>query len=269
LPTKSTINILCLGDIVGQPGRHILQNQLDNILDEFAIDFVIANIENSAAGFGFNTKLYYDFIHMKMDAFTSGNHVYSKREVLEKFSIYDRLVRPINFPDSHPGKGLRIFEKTGKRIALINAIGRVFMPQMPHCPFETLDVALNQLEADIIIVDFHAETTSEKQALGWFLNKRVTLMYGTHTHVQTNDARLLSTQTAYITDIGMCGAYDSVIGMDKDISIDKFIRQLPSRHQPVKNPDKYCIGGIVLRVDLTTNLVASFQPIQRVYNEEN
>lgn len=267
MPTNSTFNILCLGDIVGHPGRAILQKKLGDIVTEFDIDFIVANIENSAAGFGFNSKLYNEFILMNMDAFTSGNHVYSKREVMDKFCVFDRLVRPINFPDAHPGKGLRVFEKHGKRIAVINAIGRVFMPQLPHCPFEQMDVALNQLEADITILDFHAETTSEKQALGWYLNNRVTVMFGTHTHVQTSDARLLSKNTAYITDVGMCGAYDSVIGMDKDISVDKFITQLPARHQPVKQPNEYCIGALVARVNLSNNSVSSVQSIHRVYNE--
>ena len=268
MPTKSTFNILCLGDIVGQAGRQILQDKLDGIREEFSIDFTIANIENSASGFGFNNKLYHEFIHMKMDAFTSGNHVYAKREVLDKFHIYDQLVRPVNFPKSHPGKGVRIFEKGGKTIAVINLIGRVFMQHMPYCPFETMDELLNGIDADIIIVDFHAETTSEKQALGWFLNHRVSLVFGTHTHVQTNDARLLSHKTAYISDIGMCGAFDSVIGMDKDISIAKFIDQLPARHQPVKNPAQLLIGAVMISVDIQTNNVKSIEAIHRVYDNE-
>lgn len=268
MPTKSTFNILCLGDIVGQPGRSVLQRELNGIREEFDIDFTIANIENSASGFGFNNKLYHEFIHMKMDAFTSGNHVYAKREVLDKFDIYDRLVRPVNFPKSHPGKGLRYFEKDGKKIALVNLIGRVFMQQMPSCPFETMDELLNSIEADIIIVDFHAETTSEKQALGWYLKDRVSLVFGTHTHVQTNDARKLSNKTAYISDIGMCGAFDSVIGMDKDISISKFVDQLPSRHQPVKNPELLLIGAVMIAIDPEKNHVKSIETIHRVYNNE-
>lgn len=268
LPTKSTFNIICLGDIVGQPGRTILDEQLQGLIDEFDAHFIIANIENSASGFGFNNKLYHEFIHMKMDAFTSGNHVYAKREVLDKFNVYDRLVRPINFPSAHPGKGIRYFEKSGKTIAVINLIGRVFMPQMPHCPFETMDNILADVDADIIIVDFHAETTSEKQAMGWYLNDRVSLVFGTHTHVQTSDYRLLSNKTAYISDIGMCGAYDSVIGMDKEISIQKFVDQLPSRHQPVKHPDQYCIGAVALSVDSETNNVNSIRAIHRVYDHE-
>ena len=183
---------------------------------------------------------------MNIDAFTTGNHVYAKREVIDKFDAYDRLTRPINLPKSHPGKGVRLFTKNGKKIAVLNLLGRVFMPQMPKCPFEAMDEALKDINADIVLVDFHAETTSEKQALGWYLNQRVSLVFGTHTHVQTNDARLLSNKTAYISDIGMCGAYDSVIGMDKDISIHKFIHQLPARHQPVKQPKKCVIGAIVL-----------------------
>lgn len=266
--TKDTFNILCLGDIVGAPGRDILQRELEGVRNEYCIDFVIANIENSASGFGFSNKLYHEFIHMKMDAFTSGNHVYAKREVMDKFDIYDRLVRPVNFPDSHPGKGIRYFEKDGKRIALINLIGRVFMTQMPHCPFETMDKLLGEIEADIIIVDFHAETTSEKQALGWYLKDRVSLIFGTHTHVQTNDYRRISNKTAYISDIGMCGAYDSVIGMDTDISIHKFIHQLPGRHQPVKYPEQSIIGAVMIGVDPKTNHIKAIETLHRVYNNE-
>ncbi len=257
-----------MGDIVGQPGRHILQEELEGIREEFNINFTIANIENSAAGFGFSNKLYHEFIHMKMDAFTSGNHVYAKREVIEKFDIYDRLVRPVNFPKSHPGKGVRYFEKDGKTIALINLIGRVFMTQMPYCPFETMDEVLNDIDADIIIVDFHAETTSEKQALGWYLKDRVSLVFGTHTHVQTNDYRKLSNKTAYISDIGMCGAFDSVIGMDKTISIHKFLDQLPSRHQPVKSPEQFLIGAVMIAVEPKSNHIKSIETIHRVYDNE-
>ncbi len=268
MPINESFNILCLGDIVGQPGRHILDSKLNQIQSEFNIDFTIANIENSASGFGFNNKLYHEFIQMKMDAFTSGNHVYAKREVIEKFNIYDRLVRPINFPKTHPGKGIRYFEKNGKKIALINLIGRVFMQQMPYCPFETMDETLASVNADIIIVDFHAETTSEKQALGWYLKDRVSLVFGTHTHVQTNDSRLLSKKTAYISDIGMCGAYDSIIGMDRNISIQKFIDQLPSRHHPVKNPEQLIIGAVIIAVDKSSNNVKKIETIHRVYENE-
>ncbi len=257
-----------MGDIVGHPGRNILQSKLIGIQDEYNVDFTIANIENSASGFGFNNKIYHEFLHMKMDAFTSGNHVYAKREVLDKFDIYDKLVRPINFPSSHPGKGVRIYEKNQKTIAVINVIGRVFMQQMPYCPFETMRNELKKIKADIIIVDFHAETTSEKQALGWFLKDKVTLLYGTHTHVQTNDFRKLSNKTAYISDIGMCGAYDSVIGMDRHISVQKFVDQLPSRHQPVKNPEQFVIGAVMIAVDKGTNTIDSIESIHRVYENE-
>ncbi len=268
MPINSSINILCLGDIVGHPGRDILENELKNIQKEYSIDFTVANIENSAAGFGFSNKIYYELVNLKIDAFTSGNHVYAKREVMDKFDVYDKLVRPINFNKRHPGKGIREFDHNGLKISIINLMGRVFMPQLVNCPFTVMDEVLKNVNSDIIIVDFHAETTSEKQAMGWYLKDKVTLVFGTHTHVQTSDCKLLSNKTAYVSDIGMCGAYDSVIGMDRDISINKFIDQLPSRHQPVKNPKQFVIGAVIIEVDPKSFHVKDTKLIHEVFNNE-
>ena len=253
-----------MGDIVGQAGYDVLQKSLPDLISESNSDFVIANIENSASGFGFNHKVYRQLCNLGIDAFTSGNHVYAKREVLEQFEDFACLVRPYNFPDAHPGVGVRVFDRDGCKVALINLIGRVFMQQLCSCPFKAMDEILEEIEADIIIVDFHAETTSEKQALGWYLKDKVTLMFGTHTHVQTNDCRNLSDSTAYLTDLGMCGAYNSVIGMDKDISIRKFITQLPERHRPVKQPEEWVIGALTLSVDLENNKIADCNAFNKV-----
>ncbi len=259
------MNILCLGDIVGHPGRDILEQELKIIQKNHSIDFTLANIENSAAGFGFSNKIYHELINLKIDAFTSGNHVYAKREVMDKFDVYDKLVRPINFHDRHPGKGIREYNCNGITISIINLMGRVFMPQLVNCPFTAMDDVLKSVESDIIIVDFHAETTSEKQAMGWYLKDKVSLVFGTHTHVQTSDCRLLSKKTAYVSDIGMCGAYDSVIGMDRVISINKFIDQLPSRHQPVKNPKQFVIGAVIIELDVNTFNVKNAKLIHEVF----
>ena len=159
---------------------------------------------------------------------------------------------------------VRLFKVKDKTIAIINLIGRVFMQQLSSCPFKTMDKILEDCNADIIIVDFHAETTSEKQALGWYLKDKVTLMFGTHTHVQTNDCRQLSAKTAYITDLGMCGAYNSVIGMDMDVSINKFITQLPERHSPVNNPQEWIIGGLVLSFDCEKNTIIKLESFNKV-----
>jgi metallophosphoesterase (TIGR00282 family) len=269
LHTKG-LNILCLGDIVGQAGCDILYNQLPVLIDDYNADFVIANIENAASGFGFNQKVYQRLQELNVDAFTTGNHVYAKRDVLDNFESFDCLVRPHNLPHKHPGTGVRIFDAHGYRIAVINLIGRVFMSQLADCPFKTMDALLDGIEADIIIVDFHAETTSEKQALGWYLCDKVSLVYGTHTHVQTNDCRCLSPRTGYLTDLGMCGAYDSVIGMDKDISVRKFITQLPERHRPVKHPRQWVIGGLLLSVDMVQNKIDHIEAFNKVvHNEAN
>ena len=257
-------NILCLGDIVGQAGCDVLQRELPTIIADNNADFVVANIENAASGFGFNNKVYKQLKKLNIDAFTSGNHVYAKREVMEQFSDFDCLVRPYNFPAGHPGTGIRTFSKNGKTISIINLIGRVFMQQLSSCPFNSIDHALKKVDADIIIVDFHAETTSEKQALGWYLKDRVSLFFGTHTHVQTNDCRLLSSKTAYLTDLGMCGAYNSVIGMDSSISIRKFRTQLPERHRPVKDPKEFIIGGLLMTVNTDNSTITHINAFNKV-----
>ena len=246
----SVFNILCLGDVVGQPGMDAIDQHLRHIVHTHRIDFTVLNIENAASGFGFNQRLYNRFQAMGVDAFTTGNHVYAKRDVMDRFDEFDCLVRPHNWPAEHPGTGVRVFRKHDQKVAVVNIIGRAFMMQPSDCPFRTMDAILRDLDASIILVDFHAETTSEKQALGWYLRDKVTAFYGTHTHVQTNDCRMLSNKTAYITDIGMCGAYDSVIGMDIGVSINKFLTQLPARHVPVKQPKQHVIGGMVVSVDV-------------------
>ena len=238
--------------------------ELPPLVFDRGIDFIVANIENAASGFGFNYKIYRQLKELNVDAFTTGNHVYAKREVIDRFDDFDGLLRPHNFPTSHPGTGVQIFNKNGVKIAVINLIGRVFMQQLSDCPFKTIDSILESISADIIIVDFHAETTSEKQALGWYLKDKVTLFYGTHTHVQTNDCRLLSNKTGYLTDLGMCGAFDSVIGMDKEISINKFITQLPERHRPVKDPKELVMGAIEVTVDLETKKITNINSFNKV-----
>ena len=259
------MNILCLGDIVGQPGRDILTQELSSIQSHHNIDFTVANIENAAAGFGFNQKIYNELLALNIDAFTSGNHVYAKRDVMQDFDSFDVLVRPLNFPKQHPGTGVRLFDCNGCKIALINIIGRVFM-NLSDCPFKAMDDVLKTVDADIVLVDFHAETTSEKQAMGWFLDGKVNVIFGTHTHVQTADCRVLSKGTGYVSDIGMCGAYDSVIGMDKTISVQKFITQLPDRHQPVKNPSEYVIGALIITIE--DQQVRDINMMHKVYSNE-
>ena len=172
--TKTEFKFLCIGDIVGQSGCDVRESELPGGIYDRGIDFVVANIENAASGFGFNYKIYRQLKDLNVDAFTTGNHVYAKREVIERFDDFEGVLRPHNFPASHPGTGVQIFDKDGVSIAVINLIGRVFMQQLSDCPFKTMDSILESITADIIIVDFHAETTSEKQALGWYLKDKVT-----------------------------------------------------------------------------------------------
>lgn len=256
------LNVCCIGDIVGRPGRNILRSHLVEIQREYDVHFTVANIENAAAGFGFTKKVYDELSKCGVDAFTSGNHVYDKRDVMKIFNDFSMLVRPLNFPKGHPGKGVRFFNVHNTRIAVVNIIGRVFMG-LSDCPFETMDNHLDEIrkQADIILVDMHAEATSEKIAMGHFLNGRVSALWGTHTHVQTADDMLLSKGTAYITDLGMTGSHNSVLGMDAKGIVKKCRDQLPMQFKPsMEKPWK--INGIVLRIDTHSGNATSIMRIQ-------
>ncbi|HQI16508.1 MAG TPA: TIGR00282 family metallophosphoesterase, partial [Bacillota bacterium] len=226
------MNILFIGDVVGRPGRNYLCTNLKRLVEENNIDFVIINGENSAGGVGITRSTYDELLGMGADIITLGNHSWAKKEVLEFIEDAERLIRPANYPEGTPGKGFRIAEKAGKRIAVINLSGRVFMDCI-DCPFKAADKILNELknEADVIIVDFHAEATSEKLAMGWYLDGRVHAVLGTHTHVQTSDERILPGGTAYITDVGMTGPIDSILGVEKETVIRKFITGMPARFE--------------------------------------
>jgi metallophosphoesterase (TIGR00282 family) len=226
------MNILCIGDIVGKPGRSYISNYLPKLIKENRIDFVIANGENCAHGVGITRSTYEELVYAGIDVITLGNHTWSKKEVVEFIEEKTNLVRPANFPPNNPGRGYTVIEKNGKKIAVINLIGRVYLESY-DCPFRKADEILNKLqkEVDIIMVDFHGEATSEKLAMGWYLDGRVTGVFGTHTHVQTADERLLPKGTAYITDVGMTGPYDSILGVNKDIIISKFISLMPGKFE--------------------------------------
>lgn len=247
------MNILFIGDIVGRPGRNYLEKNLHRIIKENNIDFTIANGENSAGGVGITKSTYDELIGMGVDMITLGNHSWSKKEIFDFIEESDKLVRPANYPMGTPGKGYRIAEKSGKRIAVINLCGRVFMECL-ECPFRTADEILEEMKdkADIIIVDFHAEATSEKLAMGWYLDGRVEAVLGTHTHVQTSDERVLPGGTAYITDVGMTGPRDSVLGVDKDIVIRKFISGMPARFEVASG--EAVLGAVIITLDDNYNV---------------
>lgn len=226
------LKILAIGDIVGEKGVKKLKETLPKIMKDEKINFCIVNGENAAGGMGITTKIFNDMISLNIDAITMGNHTWGKKDI---FTFIDnpKLLRPANYSKGVVGKGYGIYECKGKKIAVINLIGRTDMNVLSENPFLVVDDIINKIKGsvDIIIVDFHAEATAEKIAMGYFLDGKVTAMYGTHTHVQTADEKILNEGTAYITDIGMTGPKTSVIGMDVDASIKRFVTSLPERYK--------------------------------------
>ena len=224
---RGTIRILFVGDVIGRPGRRILQRLLTPLVDERVIDYVIVNVENSAGGIGVTPDVLREFDAMPIDCYSSGNHIWDKREGLPLLDKVDKLLRPANYPGENPGKGIYVGETAaGVKVATINLEGQVFMKNL-HSPFEVADRLLAELddEVKIVVVDFHAEATSEKQAMGYYLDGRVSAVFGTHTHVPTADERILAGGTALITDVGMTGPYDGIIGFRVKEVLQRFATQ--------------------------------------------
>jgi metallophosphoesterase (TIGR00282 family) len=227
------MRVLFIGDIVGSPGRQIVHDRLADIVAQQKIDLVIANGENSASGFGITPRLAEELLKTDIAVLTGGNHSWDRKEILEYLPHEPRLLRPANFPNGSPGSGLYIgTAKNGVKYAVLNLQGRVFLPAIDD-PFRKADSVLAALPADVsfVFVDMHAETTSEKIALGWYLDGRVTAIVGTHTHVATADEHVLPGGTAFITDVGMTGPHGGVIGMDRNGIIKRFLDQLPARFE--------------------------------------
>jgi len=227
------MRVLFIGDIVGSPGRQIVHDRLADIVAQRKIDLVIANGENSASGFGITPRLAEELLNTEIDVLTGGNHSWDKKEILEYLPHEPRLLRPANFPDGSPGSGLFVgTARNGVKYAVVNLQGRVFLPPIDD-PFRKADSLLAALPPEVafVFVDMHAETTSEKIALGWYLDGRVSALVGTHTHVATADEHVLPQGTAYITDVGMTGPHGGVIGMDRNGIIKKFLDQLPARFE--------------------------------------
>ncbi|MCR6096117.1 TIGR00282 family metallophosphoesterase [Salipaludibacillus agaradhaerens] len=242
------MKILFIGDVVGSLGRDALKDYLPKLKAKYMPDVTIVNGENAAGGKGLTQKIYHEISETGADVITMGNHTWDKKEIFEFIENAPNLIRPVNFPEGNPGKGY-VIHKVGKRkIAIINAQGRTFLPPI-DCPFKALDelVTIIKKETPFIFVDFHAEATSEKLAMGWYLDGRVSAVVGTHTHVQTADERILPEGTAYITDVGMTGPYDGILGMDKDIIIQRFLTNLPARFE-VANGREQC-NGVFINVD--------------------
>lgn len=225
------MRILFIGDIVGAPGRQIVRERLADIVAQRQIDLVVANCENAASGFGITPRLVEELLAAGIDVLTGGNHIWDRKEILDYIPHQPRLVRPANFPEGNPGGGLFVgTAKNGARYAVLDLQGRVFMPAI-DCPFRTADRRLATLppEVRVVVVDMHAEATSEKLAMGWYLDGRVTAVVGTHTHVTTADERVLPGGTACITDVGMTGPHAGVIGMDRGGMIKRFLDAMPAR----------------------------------------
>lgn len=228
------MRILFVGDIVGKGGRKALREHLQSLQSSHQVDFTVVNVENAAGGFGITPKIGDQFLDLGVDIMTSGNHIWDQKTIYPYLDEESRILRPANYPKSLPGNGFVTVNSTiGIQVAVINLQGRVFMPNT-DCPFRKAEKILDRIpkEVAVIIVDFHAETTSEKMAMGWFLDGRISALVGTHTHIPTADSRILPEGTAYITDIGMSGSYNSVIGMSKEIAIGRFLSGLPGRLSP-------------------------------------
>ncbi len=248
------MRVLFIGDIVGSPGRRIIHDRLADILAQQQVDLCIANCENSASGFGITPRLADELFETGIEILSGGNHIFDRKEILDYFPHQPRLLRPANFPDGAPGNGLFIgAAKNGTRYAVLNLQGRTFMTPL-DCPFRAADRELARIppEVKIVLVDMHAETTSEKQAMGWYLDGKVSAVIGTHTHVATADEHVLPRGTAYITDVGMTGPHDSVIGMEKEGIIRRFINSLPARFEVAANDIQ--MNCVLLDLDESSSL---------------
>jgi metallophosphoesterase (TIGR00282 family) len=246
------VNLLFVADIFGSPGRRAVRDLLPEIVSSMGIDLVIANVENAASGFGVTREILDEIKGLGVACMTSGNHIWDRREALPLLDQEPLLLRPHNYPEGAPGRGVTIVQTaSGTKVGVLNLMGRVFMREL-ECPFRVADVQVARLreETPIIFLDFHAEATAEKIALGWHLDGRISALVGTHTHVQTADERILPRGTGYITDAGMTGPHDSVIGVRKDQAIRKFLTLLPTRFEPATGDVR--LHGVHLEIDEVT-----------------
>ena len=257
------MNILFLGDIVGKPGRDVVQAELPRLRDALKIDFVIANGENAAGGFGITRAIAEEFFGMGIDVISTGNHWADQKEILTYVASEDRVLRPLNYPRGTPGRGANLYQTPAGTVLVMNVMGRIFMDALDD-PFAAVDRELNACPlgegADAIIIDLHAETTSEKMAMGHFCDSRATLVVGTHTHVPTADAQIFTGGTAFQSDAGACCDYDSVIGMDKSEPIQRFTRKMSSqRFSPATGPATLC--GVFVQTG-ANGLATRIEPVR-------
>ncbi len=256
------MQVLFVGDVVGRPGRCCLQEMLPSMVEQLHVELVIANGENAAAGLGLTRQTLSELQKAGVQVITSGNHVWDKKDVYEFIDTEPALLRPANYPaDTTPGRGAAVYKVNHIPVGILNLAGRVFMPPM-DCPFRRADAEISWLkkEAALILVDFHAEATSEKQAMGWYLDGRVSAVIGTHTHVQTADERILPGGTAYITDAGMTGLYDSILGVDREDALARLLTLLPRRLNISPGPAQ--MNALLLALNPETGLATGIRRIK-------
>jgi len=258
---QDNLRVLFIGDIVGKPGRSAVKTILSGLIEKLKIDFIIANGENAAGGFGITEKVAKELFQQRINVITTGNHIWDKKDDISYIAKDPCILRPFNYPPGVPGQGSIIYNLNGLNIGVINLIGRVFMAPV-DCPFRMGLAEVERISETtrIIIIDFHAEATSEKIALGYYLDGKVSAVIGTHTHVQTADERILPKGTAYITDVGMTGPLDSIIGIEVPQIIERFLYQMPKKFEVAKG--KSIFSAVLLDINTKTGLARS---IQRLY----
>lgn len=256
------MNILFIGDVVGSIGRDMISEYLPKLKEKYHPHITIINGENAAAGRGITEKIYRGFLEAGAQAVTLGNHTWDNREIYDFIDKEKYLIRPANFPDNNPGKGMTYIKMNNDEIAVISLQGRTFLPPS-DCPFQKADQLVKEARkrTPIIFVDFHAEATSEKQAMGWFLDGKVSAVIGTHTHVQTADNRILPQGTAFMSDVGMTGPYDGILGMDRDVVLKKFLTGMPGRFEVPKN-GRSQLSAVWMEIDKTNGHAKKIERIQ-------
>jgi hypothetical protein len=259
---NGSMRILMIGDVVASPGRRVLAHWLPRLRDELALDLVVANVENAAGGVGITAAVAEEIRSCGVDVMTGGNHIWDKSEGIAAIEESAAIVRPLNYPAGTPGRGFGIYPVDGQPVAVLNALGRIFMNPI-DCPFRGIDHALGRLDPAIkvILVDFHAEATAEKIAMGWYLDGRVSAVVGTHTHVQTADERVLPQGTGYLTDAGMTGPHDSVIGVRKELALRRMTSGLPVRFQPAEHDLR--LHGVWFEIDPASGRARRAERVQR------
>jgi metallophosphoesterase (TIGR00282 family) len=256
------MNLLFFGDVVGKPGRRALARFLPELVERYNVDLVSVNVENAAGGFGLTVDIYHELLGMGIDVLTSGNHIWDKKDLVHKVAGLDHLLRPANFAPRAPGRGVIILDSREGPVAFINLSGRVFMPPV-DCPFRTADAELENLGPDVRmkVIDFHAAASSEKKALALYLDGKVSAVLGTHTHVPTADECILPAGTAFVTDVGMIGPTNSVIGMKTKIALERFLSGVPYQFEVASGP--VLLLGLLLSIDPATGKTLSLQRLQR------